>query len=124
MLLIVIVVIVTEQKQSPILLCRGRPGGVGLSVDSTTFLQIFYNLQEDTKSTILQILQFDDILTKIFYNLQFFWPKSLSTNLQDLLKKTVDSTTKIGRNLQSTFTWPPPPLIKTGPKPDQVRYLI
>ena len=27
---------------------------------------------------------------------------------QDLLKKTVDSTTKIGRNIQSTFTWKPP----------------
>ena len=30
----------------------------------------------------------------MFYNLQFFWPKSLSTNLQDLLQKNVDSTTK------------------------------
>ena len=28
-------------------------GGVGVSVDSTTFLQIFYNLQKNTKSTIL-----------------------------------------------------------------------
>ena len=32
---------------------RVYPGGVGLSVDSTTFLQLFYNLQKNTKSTIL-----------------------------------------------------------------------
>ena len=30
-----------------------RGVGVGLSVDSTTFLQIFYNLRKNTKSTIL-----------------------------------------------------------------------
>ena len=32
----------------------GGPGGGGLSVDSTTFSQIFYNLQENTKSSNLQ----------------------------------------------------------------------
>ena len=29
----------------------------------------------------------------------------MSTSLQELLKRTVDSTTKIGQNLQSTFTF-------------------
>ena len=41
-----------------------RGGGVGLSVDSTTFSKKFYNLQENKKST----------------------------NLPDFLKKIVDST--------------------------------
>ena len=36
------------------------PGGVELSVDSTTFSHILNNLQEDTKSTILH-----DFLKKI-----------------------------------------------------------
>ena len=31
----------------------GGPGGFRLSVDSTTFLQIFYNQQKNSKSTIL-----------------------------------------------------------------------
>ena len=38
----------------------GQGGLVGLSVDSKTFSQIFYNLQKETKYTILQ-----DFLNKI-----------------------------------------------------------
>ena len=38
----------------------GAQGGVRLSVDSTTFSQIFYNIREDTKCTTLQ-----DFLRKI-----------------------------------------------------------
>ena len=47
---------------------EGGPGGIRLSVDSTTFSEIFYNLQQDTKYTTqqeflkkIQILQFYDI---------------------------------------------------------------
>ena len=54
----------------------GGPGVVGLSVDSTTFLQIFYSQQKNSKSTILhdflKKIVDSTIITKIIYNLHFF----------------------------------------------------
>ena len=43
-------------------------GGVRVSVDSTTFSQIFYNLREDTKPTTLQ----DFLKNCIFYKSMAF----------------------------------------------------
>ena len=80
-------------------------GGFALYLNVVTVRIVAIHLE--LSIALFYLLQFYDILTKIFYNLQFCWPKKLSTRLQDLLKKTVDSTTKIGRNLQSTFTAPP-----------------
>ena len=52
----------------------GGAGGVRLSVDSTTFSQMLYNLREDTKSTTLQdfLKKFVDSTTfsQISYNLR------------------------------------------------------
>ena len=54
----------------------------------------------------------------------FFWPKNLLTDLQDLLKKTVDSTTQIGRNLQSTFRFDPlPPYHQMSVLPTPTHYI-
>ena len=51
--------------------------------------------------TLLQLPWF----TMLVYNLQVFEAKNLSTNLQEFLKITVDSTMNIGSNLRSTVDW-------------------